>query len=263
MSFDAAKVDQIIQYSLLCAGEEDDFFDRQLGPIHLIKYVYLADLAYAERNNGAIYTGIRWTFYRFGPWAQEVNARLEPALCSIQADRKVFESAFEDRDDWVRWWKRDESLLVKIQAEIPTFIAGHLKSEVHRFGKDTPSLLDYVYKTAPMLHAAPNEILDFSVALQKKRSDDQSPTSAHENLSERKKKKLREQLRILRENRKTRSPRSDGWVEPPSPRYDEIYEQGMAWLDELAGSPLSEGEQVVEFSDEVWKSSARKDHDVS
>lgn len=50
MSFDAAKVDQIIQYSLLCAGEEDNFFDRRFSPIHMIKYVYLADLAYAERR---------------------------------------------------------------------------------------------------------------------------------------------------------------------------------------------------------------------
>lgn len=263
MSFDAAKVDRIIQYSLLCAGEEDDVFDRQLGPIHLIKYVYLADLAYAERNDGALYTGLRWTFYRFGPWSQEANARLEPALSAIHADRRTFESDLGDRDDWVRWWKRDGSLLAKVQAELPAAIASRLKLEIHRFRKDTPSLLDHVYKTAPMLGAAPNEVLDFSAALKRERSADQSPLATLENLSEKKKKKLREGLRILRENRKARSPRSEGWVVPPEPRYDEIYEQGMAWLEELAGPPLPEGEQVVEFSEDVWKSSARKGHDVS
>lgn len=262
MSFDATKVDRIIQYSLLCAGEEDDVFDRQLGPIHLLKYVYLADLAHAERNDGAPYTGIRWTFYRFGPWSQEVHARLEPALSAIRADRRVFESDVGDRDDWVRWWRRDERLLAELQAEIPTSIASRLKLEVHRFGKDTRSLLDHVYKTAPMLQAAPDETLDFSVAVKQEPRVDRSVCPSYENLPEKKKKKLRERLRTLRENRKTRG-RRGGWVEPPSPRYDEVYERGMAWLDELAGPPLPEGERVAEFSDAVWKSPARRDRDVS
>ena len=48
---DISRVDKIIQYSLLIAGDEDDFSDRQLGPIHLIKYVYLADLDFAASHN--------------------------------------------------------------------------------------------------------------------------------------------------------------------------------------------------------------------
>ena len=47
MPVDAAKADLILQYALLLAGQEDDFFDRQLGPIHLLKYCYLADLIHA------------------------------------------------------------------------------------------------------------------------------------------------------------------------------------------------------------------------
>ena len=46
------KIDLLIQYAFLVAGQEDEYLDRRLGPIHLIKYVYLADLAYAERNCG-------------------------------------------------------------------------------------------------------------------------------------------------------------------------------------------------------------------
>ena len=60
MSFDATKVDLVLQYALLLAGQEDDYFDRQLGPIHLIKYVYLADFAFARRNRGETYTGVDW-----------------------------------------------------------------------------------------------------------------------------------------------------------------------------------------------------------
>ena len=37
----------VVQFALLTAGEEDQQHERQLGPIHLLKYVYLADLAYA------------------------------------------------------------------------------------------------------------------------------------------------------------------------------------------------------------------------
>ncbi len=84
------KVDMLIQYALLIAGQEDAFWDRQLGPIHLIKYVYMGDLAYAERNDGETYTGIDWRFYNFGPWSQTVNERIEPALTAIGATKKTF-----------------------------------------------------------------------------------------------------------------------------------------------------------------------------
>ena len=77
---DSARVDLVIQFSLLVAGEEDDNFSRQLGPIHLIKYLYLADLSYAKRNDGKSFTGIDWQFYNFGPWSAAAHARIEQAL---------------------------------------------------------------------------------------------------------------------------------------------------------------------------------------
>ena len=45
-----SRVDLLLQYALLVAGEQDEFLDRQLGPIHLIKYVYLADLFHANET---------------------------------------------------------------------------------------------------------------------------------------------------------------------------------------------------------------------
>ena len=44
---DIQKIDLLLQYALAVASEEDDFKNQRLGAIHLIKYVYLADLAYA------------------------------------------------------------------------------------------------------------------------------------------------------------------------------------------------------------------------
>lgn len=265
MPFDLNRVDLLLQYALLVAGEEDEYIDRQLGPIHLIKYVYLADLAYARRNEGKTFTGINWQFYKFGPWSQAVNERIEPALLAIGADKKTFPSNYEDRDDWVRWSLRDERILEEKERILPTSITMHLKRDVHKFGKDTPGLLDYVYSTKPMLSAAPNDYLDFSLTAEGESNTVDDPQRLRiDNLSEKKRKKLKERMRALQEKHKSRGPKALRLVNPvKNPRYDEIYEEGIAWLDDLAGQKLTPGEKVAEFTDEVWESSTRKGGDVS
>lgn len=265
MSPDTSRIDLIIQYALLVAGEEDELIDRQLGPIHLIKYVYLADLTYAQRNGGQTYTGTDWRFYKFGPWSRTVNERVEPALRAIGADKQTFPSDYEDRDDWVRWRLHDERLLREREQQLPIDIRLPLKRDVHKFGKDTPSLLDHVYRTEPMLSAAPNEYLDFSSVVNEQTETDADPQPLRmDSLSTRKKKQFKERMQQLREQRKSRSSRKSKLINPvTNPRYDEIYEEGIAWLDDLAGPRLTPGNKVAEFSDDIWKSPARKGEDVS
>ena len=53
---DIKKVDLLLKYILPAAGQED-FGNQEVGPIHLIKYVYLADLAFAERHRGGTFAG--------------------------------------------------------------------------------------------------------------------------------------------------------------------------------------------------------------
>jgi hypothetical protein len=53
---DINKVDLLLKYILAAAGQED-YGNREVGPIHLIKYVYLADLAFAEKHEGETFTG--------------------------------------------------------------------------------------------------------------------------------------------------------------------------------------------------------------
>lgn len=94
---DARRTDLLLQYILIAAAQEDDWRDRELGPIHFLKYAYLGDLAYAERHNGETYTGAEWQFYHFGPWQAQVHDRIEPALAAISAERKMLPSArYED-----------------------------------------------------------------------------------------------------------------------------------------------------------------------
>ena len=54
---DQARLDRLFQYALAIAAQADDFRQRELGPIHLLKYAYLADLAHAERTTARPYSG--------------------------------------------------------------------------------------------------------------------------------------------------------------------------------------------------------------
>lgn len=263
MTPDISKVDLILHYALLIAGEEDDYSDRQLGPIHLIKYVYLADLFHAQQRAGETYTGIEWQFYKFGPWSQTVNARIEPALKAIRAVDYRFESQFDDESDWVRWELKDDRLLEEKQKQLPVFVAPQLKRMVHRFGKDTPALLEFVYSTYPMLKAAPNEILDFSSGLSV-----QEPVAEFinenslDNLSNKKRKVFAEKMKQLR-SRLEKSHENESLINPvPNPRYDDIFDAGVEWLDSLAGEQMSSVEGTATFDNSVWKSKARNSDDI-
>jgi len=265
MPFDPSHVDLLLQYVLLVAGTKDKQIDRQLGQIHLIKYVYLADLAYARRNQGKTFTSVHWQFDKFGPWSQEVRERIEPALQTIGAEKKISPGKYEDKDDGIRWSVRNERLLQEREWKLPADITLYLKRYVDRFGKDAPSLLDHVYSTKPMLSAAPNEYLDFSLAVEDTPSAEPEPRPLiMDNLSEKKKKKLKERMHALQEKQKSRKPKAPRLVQlVKNPRYDEVYEAGIAWLDDLAGQPLTPGEKAAEFSDEVWQSSTRRGGNVS
>ncbi len=265
MPADLSRVDLLLQYALLVSGEQDEFLDRQLGPIHLIKYVYLADLFHARQHDGSTYTGIEWRFYNFGPWAQPVYERIESALSAVGAEKQLFQSDYEDRQDWVRWHLSDEKLLERIEDQLPFGITSGLKADVRRFGKDTQSLLHYVYSTEPMLSAAPNELLDFTAVTNEIVTNESlSEPLRMESLSNKKKKQFKERMRELRTRYKNRERKDRKLINPvKDARYDDVYDEGMRWLDSLAGEPLRDGEHVVRFSDEVWKSPTRKGGDVS
>ena len=253
----------VVQFALLTAGEEDQQYERQLGPIHLLKYVYLADLAYAQRNGGKTFSGADWRFHKFGPWSNAVFEVIDPVLRSIGAERREFRSDYGD-DDWVRYSMRDEKLLAEKQRGLPAQITLALRRDIRRFHGDTPTLLDHVYKTEPMLAAAPSERLDFSIASQPHDGRaEESQKLRFDELSAKKKKRLKERLRSLRNQQGVKPSASRALLgSPRSSRYDDVFEEGVAWLDELAGPTLVEGDFTAEFSGDVWGSPTRKGGDV-
>ncbi|CCK81209.1 hypothetical protein [Desulfobacula toluolica] len=253
------RIYNIIQYALLAAGQEDDFFDRDLGPIHIIKYVYLADLAYAQYNNGESYTGIEWKFHNFGPWNNEVHCCIDPALAEINAEKRLIDSRYEENETFIRYSLANYDLFEQKGKSLPLVISARLQDDIHKYNKDTPSLLGYVYRTAPMISAAPGELLDFSLAVKKKKEKPVYELQ-WDRLTIKKKKKFRKAMKAIREKRASQqTQKKDGFIKSPvKPLYDDIYDEGLDWVESLGGDPIPKMEFDARFSSDIWKSQSRK-----
>ncbi|MEX2204679.1 MAG: hypothetical protein WEF50_00450 [Myxococcota bacterium] len=262
------RVDSVIAFALAVAGEADEWFDRQLGPIHLVKYVYLADLAYAKRHGGETFTGANWIFYHFGPWDPAVFARIAPVVARAGAIEHRYSSQYDG--DTVRY--RLEHPVTSAGNGLPLGVELAVRRGVREFGKDTGDLLNYVYRTRPMLRAAPNERLDFSVVAEPAEDEGEAPVTSLPDTSpparsDRKIEKRREKATAgLRERVMAklaeRRPVLGRQVVMPAPRYDEVFEQGQEWLDSLAGDDSLPIDIEAEFSDEVWRSRGRADTEL-
>lgn len=262
MTLNYKRLDLLLQYILAVAGQNDTY-DRELGMIHLIKYAYLADIAYAEQHNGETFTGLSWKFHNLGPWSDECYKRIEPALASIGAIQRTIES--QKYDDFVRWSVNDDELFDRLGNQLDLAVMGAVQKYMRMFGTDTYALLDFVYKTEPMLSAAPGDLLDFKVIVADKKIfvDDE-----HEDgLTARQKKLRRQKFLDFKEKlnkhleQQVKDNRSKSCLLPP--RYDDVFFEGLAQLDAAAGNLPAEGEYLAIFSEDIWKSKARHDPELS
>lgn len=261
---DIDKIQKIMQYALLVAGQNDDPFDRQLGPIHLVKYVYLADMEFAKYHEGQTYTGVDWKFHHFGPWSPLVFNQIDLALVPFGAVKKSFPSKFSE-EDCIRWTMPfDEATCGQLKKELPMDIWGSLAKHVAKYRDDTTALLHFVYATRPMLHAAPGEMLDFHLLVEPKKEKTEEYVPFMERLSSKKRKKLKQGMDEMRERFRQRMAEKTPEPYPAgnAGRIDSVFEEGVDWLDRLAGDPFPEEGATVHFSGEVWKSRARSGEDV-
>ena len=255
------RVDQLLQYILAVAGQESGW-ERELGMIHLIKYAYLADLTYAQYHKGQTYTGLRWTFHHFGPWSAECYKRIDPALEAIGATKKTIES--DKYEDFIRWCADDYGLLDKLNDQMDLTVAGAVQKYIREFGNDTYGLLDFVYKTDPMLNAAPEEVLEF---MQTTVADDLTRDEERVEPTDRQKKKRRQKIldfkgRLNKKlEEKVMARKSD--ICPLPPRYNDVFFESLEQLDQAAGMLPEEGEYLATFNKNVWKSKARHDPELS
>ncbi|WP_163340234.1 hypothetical protein [Desulfopila sp. IMCC35008] len=254
----------IIQYVLLCARQDDDHWRWELGPIHLLKFAYLADLLFAKRNNGKTFTDVSWVFYDFGPWSAQAHEEIPLAVKALGANEKRLPSEYGS-NDYFRWSYLDndyEDAYEKVGNKVPLSIALPLRVFVSKYGKDTPDLLDYVYNTIPMRNAAPGETLDFTLVTEPIVVEPaESFTPAMTKLSGKKRKQFKARLNQIKRAKTEElsgSARSEYVEAQIAPMNDETMEKGLEWLDDLAGPPLPVGKHDVEFDDSVWKSSVRR-----
>ncbi|MEA5113980.1 MAG: hypothetical protein VB050_08110 [Geobacteraceae bacterium] len=259
---DIEKVDKIIQFALAVAAHDDDFRSRELGPIHLIKYVYIADLAYAERKGGQTYTGVDWTFYKFGPWAEEVYNRIDTACQKIGAKKRTF--PFGEEGEGVRWKVVDLGTYETLENDLSVIVSIAVKRAVREFGSDTAGLLNCVYLSKPMLNAAPGERLDFSKAVL---PPQQIEEQEKEPVSKKGQKKRTVELKEARSRiqQKLLQKRTEACLTHyiRQPRYDDVFFAGQKWLDSLDGHEVPELKGEVSFSPDIWKSKARFDPEIS
>lgn len=256
------RLDLLLQYIITVAGQNDPY-DRELGMIHLIKYAYLADLTYASQHNGETFTGLPWKFHHFGPWSVECFQRIEPALTSIGATQRTIES--EKYNDFVRWSLDNDELFGRLGDQMDLTVMGAIQKYMRMFGKDTYVLLDFVYKTKPMLTAVPGDLLDFKVVVSiKKTFNDNEPEAE---LTVRQKKLRRQKFQAFKEklNAQLEQQVKDNRLKtcPLPPRYDDVFFGGLAQLDAAAGNLPAEGEYTATFCEDVWKSKARHDPELS
>jgi hypothetical protein len=280
------KIDQVISYAL-AAADQEDFGNRELGPIHLIKYVYLADLAFAEANAGQTFTGVVWRFYHFGPWSEEIYERIEPTVRQLGAAERRVPSKYAD--DALRWSLDDvPGLFERLDEGLPSVVSRAVKQAIHRFGQDTSDLLHFIYTTPPMLKAAPGEILSFTPesmdAEEARTPGDASPPGStrtargplssfvdvrgslrapeqKERLSKSAQRWRAEKVKTLRERvamKLKQAHERPRLADPsPEPRFDEVFLKGSEWLNQQAGEVIQPEQGEVGFSADLWKSRAR------
>ena len=255
---DINTVDDLLKYILAAAGQEDPG-NRELGPIHLVKYVYLADLAHSQRHKGSTYTNIPWIFHRFGPWSTEVYKRIEPVVREIDAsERKISSPKYED--DFFRWELVDDELFEELDRQLPFEITLAIKKAVHEFGDDTSALLHYVYATDPMLRAAPGEHLPFKPYPEcEEDTIETQPSTKALRLSKTARKRLKEKIEAMLSEKLAKKKKPSVYTPP---RYDQVFFEGQKWLDEIAGEPIESQQGQLSFSKEIWKSPSRTESDV-
>lgn len=258
------RVQDLLRYALLTAAREENPYARALGPIHLLKYLYLSDMIWASKSGGETFTSVAWRFHHFGPYAEEA---LDP-ISALAMDEFVSTIAVDHaraENEGVRYRIRaDADLRRELEDRLPLLSRRTLKEYVHLFTNDTSALLHHVYATPPMLRAAPGARLLFEPAGPDYEAGE--PDVSPSTLTEKQRKRRREGLAARKAVSAAALSEAMAATMAPSvgrpPRYDDLYFEGSRWLDELAGEPPPGGDITVTVDDTIWLSPNRTRTDV-
>jgi hypothetical protein len=238
---DLERADMVLQCILASAGERQGG-DREVTVTQMVKFVYLADAAFAARNGGVTFTLSAWHFTNLGPHAPELEARIVPVARRIGASMRGTAYLLEEDD------------LGHLRAAVmalPSTVTGAVQSAIRSFSRDTNALLVHVYATAPMRRALPGEPLDFT------------PEPAAETVVP-----LGPLAPLAPRVRSALGARRAAGVTPKAhvaavyaPRYDALYLDGQRALD-AAERPLEASSGSLTVAPECWSAPARRERDA-
>ncbi|MDP3278711.1 MAG: hypothetical protein Q8Q09_26205 [Deltaproteobacteria bacterium] len=252
----AQRVDLVLQFTLAAAGQLDAG-ERELNATQLLKVLYLVDLAHAGMHEGRTFTEIHWVFGHYGPYALEAHARIAPVVRKTGAtSRGAQPKATENHAE--RYELQDDDLLRASERQLPTVVTSAVRRAVRTYRRDLHKLLHAVYQSAPMLRAAPDELLQFAgLAV-----SNAAPTMDAKSLSEKEQRRRRDKLDGLRqrvaESMAARLSRTEQPV-APAPRYDALFVDGLAWIDQQNSHSIETGSHAGLVGESVWHSEVRRD----
>ena len=258
------RIEQLFQYILACAAGADDFRERELGAIHLLKYAYLADLAYAKGHDGSTYTGMDWRFHHFGPWSADAHDRIRPSLVD-QAGATARSIPSLHGDDYVRYrfsTSQANQIEAALTQTLPLVVSGALARAVHQHGSDTADLLRQVYLTSPMLAARPSDVLDFTSGIEPSEPPAPSVPRARRSKAETRRRTVALVAGRAKIQQLVAKRRSTRVAPDPQPRYDDVFFSSLEKLDREAGVPPKGSSGMLSFDDSVWSSSQRRDPEI-
>lgn len=242
-----------------------------LGPIHLVKYLYLADWEYAKDHGGESLTGLPWKFFHFGPYCDALEDEIEQAANQFTGGQTSYLSKKFGRE-FKRWEADSEDASVDeayyaLEQQLPPAVVITIKRMVKEYGNDTNPLLHATYSTMPMRIAAPGELLDFRAALQTEcLPTDQSEDSLHfralptqEGLSKTQQRKRAEAFELIKQRMESARLRSKNETTLifPEPLIDDVFWNGLAWLDQDVVLPERMNCQL-KIDSSLWHSEERR-----
>ncbi len=205
-----------------------------LSTLALVKFLYLADLFYAEETGGKTLTELPWIFYHYGPYCTESYRAIDDAVTRGFINAKSYQSKYEKGEEY-KWYssiEKDEP-----QLEVPVHVWASLSGAIAKF-EDTRDLMSYVYfETAPMQQAQERAPLDFSHA---KKIKPENPIVMNM-LSA---KKIRKAQEIMHKIRETRTKKGAVSYAGPQPVYDESYYKFTETLDDECEAPKLIGKLI-------------------
>jgi hypothetical protein len=148
----ARQLGQLILYIIYRAEELDGYTTT----IRLVKFLYLIDLEH-QRRYDHILTGLDWVYHFYGPYAFEIPEI--GASLGFDLQREEFVSAGGHSGNLLHAWE-PQDFPAELDYGLEVLVNGLLDVWAN---VETDLLLQYIYRTEPMMRAQRGDKLDFSI----------------------------------------------------------------------------------------------------